>query len=100
MSFTQFGSCLHRARLWSIPCTFCACDDNQPALENKSVIKTKPRWPIMGLGSVEFKAKLVELQIQFRVQRGLLEPRQNLHVEGGGFMDLGSELKVIGEISI
>ena len=50
--------------------------------------------------SVEFKAKTIKLQIQFEVQPGVHEPRQNLHAKGGGLMDLGSELKTVGEIAM
>ena len=50
--------------------------------------------------SVEFKAKNMELQIHFEVQHGILKPCQNLHAKGGRLVDLGNELKVVGEIAM
>ena len=50
--------------------------------------------------SVEFKAKKVELQIQFEVQQGIHKPHQSLHAKGGGLVDLGNKLKATEEIAI
>ena len=50
-------------------------------------------------GGVEFEMDEKELQIQFGVEHGILEPCQNLNVEGGRLVD-ANELKVVGEISM
>ena len=78
---------------------FCAYGDEQPVLEDESTIKNKPRWPTLGLGGgVDFEMDGNELQIQFGVQHGIIEPYQNLHAKGGRSVDSG-ELKVVGEIA-
>ena len=62
-------------------------------------LRPNPVGPPWVSGDINFEVDENELQIQFRVQHGILRPHQNLHVKGGSLVD-ASKLKVMGEITI